>query len=143
MIGIAPDLGGVLQPVKRRLAGQRRTARTLGRELARQHLKHRIVPQMVVIVDVLVAQGDGEDALADQRRHRVRRRIRVAAILETARKSLNQPDCSVRGPEQQPAGVRGDLATVERTHNPVTLHGSEIDKSWLQSVCIGADLRSQ
>ena len=134
VIGIAADLGGVLQPVERRLAGQRRTVRPLGRELARQHLQHRIVPQMIVIVDILVTQGDAEDALADQRRHRVQQRVRVAAILEAARQSLDQADRSVRGPEQQPAGVRGDLAAVERAHNPVTFHGSEIEQI-LATVC--------
>jgi hypothetical protein len=89
---------------------------------------------MIVIVDILVTQGDGEDALADERRHCVQQRIRVAPIPETAGKSLDQPDCSVRGPEQQPAGVRGDLATVERAHNPVTFHGSEIERI-LATVC--------
>ena len=31
-------------------------------------------------------------------------------------------------------GVRGDLATVERAHNPVTFHGSEIERI-LATVC--------
>ena len=135
VIGIAADLGGVLQPVERRLPRERRAVRPLGGELARQHLQHGIVPQMVVIVDVLVAQGDGEDALADERRHRVQQRIRVAAIVEAARQSLDQADRSVRGPEQQPAGVRSDLATVERAHNPVAFHGSEIERI-LATVCV-------
>ena len=135
VIGIAADLGGVLQPVERRLAGERRAVRPLGRELSRQRLQHRIVPQMIVIVDVLVAQGNAEDALADERRHRVQQSVRIAAVLEAVRQSLNQADRSVRGPEQQPAGVRGDLAAVERAHNPAALRGSEI-KRILATVCV-------
>ena len=106
----------------------------LARELARQHLQHGIVPQMIVVVDVLVAQRDGEDALAEQRRHRVQQRVRIAAILEMLREPLDQPDRLVAGSEQQPAGVRGDLAAVERAHNPAALHGSEIERI-LATVC--------
>ena len=102
---------------------------------AGQHLKHGIVPQLVVVVEVLIAERDAEDALAEQRRHRMQERVRVAAILEAAREPLDQADRSVRGSEQQPAGMRGDLAAVERAHNLATLHGSEIERI-LATVCV-------
>ena len=58
-----------LQPVERRLAGHRRAVLAPRLELARQHRHHRIVAQLVVVVEVLVAERDPEHPLADQRRH--------------------------------------------------------------------------
>src|SRR5437870_3467864 len=96
-----------------------------------------------MVVEVLVTERDAEDALAEQRRHRVQQRVRIAAILEAVCEPRDQADRSVRGPEQQPAGMRGDLAAVERAHTrrPSTVQKS--NESWLQSVCIGEVLRSQ
>ena len=61
---IARRLGAAqLQPVQRRFAGQRRAVRPLRRQLAGQHRQHRIMPQFVVVVQVLVAERDANDAL--------------------------------------------------------------------------------
>ena len=59
-------------------------------ELAGQHRQHRIVPQLIVIVEVLVAQRQAEDALADQRRHRVLDQLGVAAVAEAGGKAIDQ-----------------------------------------------------
>jgi hypothetical protein len=67
---------------------------------------------MDVIIDVLITQRDREDALSDEGPHCVQQRVRVAAILEAARQWLDQADRSFRRPEQQSAGMRGDLAAV-------------------------------
>ena len=61
----------MLQPVQRRLAGQRRAVLAARLELADQRRHHRIVAQMIVIVEVLVAERQAEHALADQRRQAV------------------------------------------------------------------------
>ena len=43
----------------------------MGRQLTRQHRHHRVVAQMVVVDEVLVAQRDPEYPLTDQGRDRV------------------------------------------------------------------------
>jgi hypothetical protein len=55
-----------LQPVQRRLAGNRRAILAPRRELARQYRHHRIVPQLVVVVEILVAERDPEHPLTDR-----------------------------------------------------------------------------
>ena len=52
------------QPVERRLAGHRRAFLVTARlELAGQHRHHRIMAQFVMVVQVLVAERGGDDAL--------------------------------------------------------------------------------
>jgi hypothetical protein len=71
----------VLQPVQRRLAGERRAVRSPRRELAGERRRDRIVAQLVVVDQVLVAQRQAEHPLPDQRRDAVldqRRRPRIA-----------------------------------------------------------------
>ena len=59
----------VLEPVERRLAGQRRAVGATRAELAGDRRQHRVVAQGVVVDQVLVAQRQGEHALADQGGH--------------------------------------------------------------------------
>ena len=59
------------QPIERRFAGQRRTIRPLGRQLAAEHRHNRIVAQLVVVDQVLIAQGNPEHPLTHQARHGV------------------------------------------------------------------------
>ena len=50
-----------LQPIERRLAGNRRAVVAPGFQLARQHRHHRIVAQLVVVVEILIAERDREN----------------------------------------------------------------------------------
>ena len=52
-----------LQPVQRALAGDRRAVGRLGFELAGQDRHHRVVPQLVVVVQIFVAQRNADNAL--------------------------------------------------------------------------------
>ena len=61
-------------------------------KLARQHRHHRIVAQLVVVVEILVAERDPEHPLADQRRDLVLDQLRRVA----RRESTPQTDRSVR-----------------------------------------------
>ena len=45
-----------LQPVERRLAGHRRAILAARSELAREHRQHRIVAQLVVVIEILIAK---------------------------------------------------------------------------------------
>ena len=103
----------VLQPVQRALAGQRRAVGAPGLELAGQDRQHRVVAELVVVDQVLVAERDAEHALADQRRDLVLDPLRHARVAEAGGEAPDQADRPVGGAEQQRAGVRGDRAAVE------------------------------
>jgi hypothetical protein len=75
--------GRVFQAVQCGLAGQGRTVRTLGLQAVCQQAKHRIVPQFIMIVDVLIAQRDPGNALADHGRQTMHHLIGIAMIAET------------------------------------------------------------
>src|SRR4029453_13171099 len=64
MIAPHPTSERLLQPVERRLAGNRRAALAARLELAREHGHHGIMAQMIVIVEVLVAERKAEQTLA-------------------------------------------------------------------------------
>ena len=80
VVPVLADLVGMLQPVQRRLPGRRSRAAGLvehGRE-------RRIVAQLIVIDQILVAEREAEDALAQQRRQ-------VWVISSASRRSRKQP----------------------------------------------------
>jgi hypothetical protein len=90
-----------LQPIQRALARQRR------RQLLRfrQHREERIVPQLLVIVQVLVAQRQSIDPLPHQGRHRVRHTRWIAMILEAAREPVENPRHPVHLAQQHRAAI--------------------------------------
>ena len=73
--------------------------------------------QIVVVEHVLIAQCDAEDALADQRRHRVLDPLRRPAVGETASKAIDQLNRPVARPQQKGTGIRGDLTAIKRAHH--------------------------
>ena len=111
-----------LQPVERRFAGQRRAIRTLGFQLAAQHRHHRVMAQLVVVDQILIAQREPEHALADQARHRVLDQIGRPMIGKATGKTLDQPDLPVGGAEQQRPAIRGHAAAGKRSHHSVPLN---------------------
>jgi hypothetical protein len=115
---IARWLGAAqFQPVQRRFAGQWRTVAPLRLQLARQHGKHRVTAQVVMVVQVLIAQGDTDDALHHHGLNLMLHQFRTACIGEAGGKPLGQLDRPVGLAEQQGAGIRGDRATVEARHH--------------------------
>ena len=110
-----------LQPVERRFARDRSTILPPRRELASQHRHHRVMAQLVMVVQVLVAECQTEHALADERAHLMLDQMRRTAILEAGRKPLDQADRSIRGTQQQPAGIRCDRSPIKRSDNRTPL----------------------
>ena len=141
-LGVVPDLviaadaaaQGLLEPVQRRLAGQRRAVLAARLELADQCRHHRIMAQKVMIVEVLVAERQAEHALADQRLQAVLDQLGRARIAEAGRKARHETDRLVGGAEQQRTAIRGDRAAVESAHNPASIHRSEIERI-LDTLC--------
>jgi len=128
VIWVRPDLRRMLQPIEGRLASERRAIRALGGQSAAEHAEHRIVAQLIVIDDVLVAERDTKNALAQHRRQLVNGERRVAAVLEASGEARHEADRLVGLAEQQRAGVGGDRAAVESAHNLTAFDGSEIER---------------
>ena len=105
-----------LQPVQRRLAGHRRTILAPRLKLAGQHRHQRIVAQLVVVVQILVAERDPEHPLADQRRHLVLDQVGAPLVVKARGKPIHHPDGPIRRAQQQRSGIRGDRAARSRHH---------------------------
>ena len=118
----------VLQARQRRLAGQRCAFLSPRGQLAHHRADHGIVPQVVVIDEVLVAKRDAEYALADHRARGVLDQTLVAPIAEAGGKTADDADRGVRLGQQQHAGVRGERAAAEISHNCAVLDPSEIER---------------
>jgi hypothetical protein len=118
----------MLQPVQRALAGQRRTVRAPRRQLASEHGQHRVVAELVVVDQVLVAERDAEHPLADQGRRLVLDALRRPRVAEAGSEATDQADRPVRGPEQQRPGVGGDRPAVEAGHHTPGLDRCELEQ---------------
>ena len=95
------DGDGVLEAGQRRLAGQ---VVVLGRAVG-DELEDRIGAQGVVVVLVLVAGEDAEDAGADHLQEGVLGEVGVAGVVEDGGELLRQADAFVELPQRQQAGV--------------------------------------
>ena len=121
---IAGRLGAAqFQPIERRFAGQRRTIRPRCRQLAAQHRHHRVVAQLVVVDQILVAQRKPKHPLTHHARHRVLHQISGTVIGKTIGKALDQSDLPIGGAEQQRSGLRSHPPAVKPRHHLVPFDG--------------------
>jgi hypothetical protein len=117
----------MLQTVQRALARQKPRRLALVLELAKQHAQNRIAAKVIVVVEVLIAQRQTEDALRDHRLERMHGHERIAAVGEASRKPIRQPDRLVRLAQQQRSGVRRNHSAIEIRHHPAPAGPSEPD----------------
>ena len=110
--------GRVFKPVQGALPRQRRTVLPMSLELAGEQRQNRVVPQLVVVVEVFVSQGDAHDALPHQRPNRVFRETGIAVVGEATCHLVQEPRRTVDLAEQQHSGIRRDRAPVERGRYP-------------------------
>ena len=73
--------------------------------------------ELVVVIEILIAQRNADNPLHHQRLDRVLGIGRVAAVLEAGRQATGQAQHPVRRPQQQGTGVAGDGATVKGCNN--------------------------
>ncbi len=106
-----------LQPVQRRLAGNRRAVLASCFQLARQYRHHRIVAQLVMVIEILIAERDPEHPLTQQGRDLMFDQLLAPCVVKAGGKPLRQFDRMIRRPQKQRAGIRGDRPAVERRHN--------------------------
>ena len=95
----------VLEPVQRALAGERRALLAPGGELAGQRRQHRVVAQLVVIDQILIAERDAEHPLRNHSLDRVLDLRLDPAVVEARRKPRHQADRAIGRAEQQRPGV--------------------------------------
>ena len=105
------------QPVQRRFARQRRTVGSLRLQLAGQHGQNRIMPQFIMVVQILIAEGNAHDALHHHGLDLVLDQLGCPGVGKAGGKAFRQPDRPVRLAQQQGPGVRGDRAAVETGHH--------------------------
>ena len=105
------------------ISRQQRTIGPACRELAGQHGHDRIVAKHVVIDEVLIAEREPQNALADQGRDGMFGADRVPTVTEAGREPFDKPDRTIRFAEQQRSRIRRDRAAVETRH-----HGSSCDR---------------
>lgn len=72
----------MFDPVQRALRRQRRAVLAMPLELAGEQGQNRVVPQLVVVVEVFVSHGDPHDALRHQRLDRVLDETGIAVVGE-------------------------------------------------------------
>jgi hypothetical protein len=116
--GIVADLvvaarhqGRVLEPVERALAGEWRAIPAPGGELAGQRCQHRVMAQLVVIDQVLVAERDAEHSLRHHRLDRVLDLRRITPVGKARREPPEQTDGS-RAPASEVTSPPSKAATT-------------------------------
>ena len=112
--------GRQFQTVQRALARQRLAAIFASASilagrigLAHQHGQKRIVAKGVMVVEVFVAQGQGEYPLGHQFGHGVFDPLGIAVIGEAGGESPQNAGLGFHLPQQESAGVRSDGPAVE------------------------------
>src|SRR5215216_7937474 len=136
------NLTAQLKPVECRLAGHWRTILAPRFQLARQHRHDRVVPQIVMVADVFVAQRNPEHPLRNERRNKVLDQFRFAPVNEACSKALNQPDRTIRLPNS--SAPASDVIAPPSNPAPTARRstGANSNSSALHSVGIGVPLES-
>ena len=72
---------------------------------------------LVVVVEVFIAQGDGDNALGDEGAQAVPNPVGVAVIGEAVRHLVNERQALIDLAQQQGAGIGSDGTAVESGHH--------------------------
>ena len=95
----------------------------LGIRLLHQHRQQGIVPQLLVIVQIFISQGQTIDSLSHQLLHLVFDQIGIPIIGEAGSKLVEDPDPLLDLSQEQTTAVAGDRSTVELRPNLASLLG--------------------
>jgi hypothetical protein len=112
-----------LQPAKGGAAGQRFAA-------LHSRLPGQIVPQGVVVIEILVTQRQPVDALPQQIGHRVGDETRIAPVLENPGQRRGKPHSAIRLPQEHHPAITGDIAAGKTRLNFAAI------KAWKTKVCL-------
>jgi hypothetical protein len=92
------------------------------------------VPQIVMVVEVLVAERDRKHPLSNQRRHRVLDRVLPATIAKAPGKPGDQTDRTIGRAEKQRSRVRRHQRGVKGRIHSAPFHDSKI-KPFCATLC--------
>jgi hypothetical protein len=81
--------------------------------LVQRHGQHRIVPQLVVIVEILVAQRQPKHALRDEVQQRMLDLLGVAVVGEAGGEAPYDSRARLQFLQQQGSPIGGDVAPIE------------------------------
>jgi len=95
---------------------------------------HRIVPQLVVIVEVLITKRDPQHPLADQSGHRMFHQILAPVIAKAGRKSIHYADRPIRRAQKQRTRIRRHQPGIERCIHSPPFNDSKI-KPFCATLC--------
>jgi hypothetical protein len=85
------------------------------------------VPQIIVVVEILIAERDPEYALPDHRCDLVFDQLRAPHVVKARRKSIDQPNRAISRSEQKSAGIRTNRATIKRRNNFTSFYLCKIE----------------
>ena len=123
------------EPVQRRLARHRRAILAPRLELAGEDRHHRVMAQLIVVDQVLVAERQSEHPLADQRLDLVLDQPRAAKVAEAGGEAIDEADRPIGRAKQHRAGVRSDASAVESRRHGTSFDGYKF-KQIRDTVCL-------
>jgi hypothetical protein len=113
-----------------------------------EHRQRPVVAQVIVVDQVLAAEGDAEHLLRHDRLNRVldlptkvaprESQPTDTSMVEAGCESHHRADRPIGRAEQQRAGVRGDLPTVERGHHLASFDRFITEQVEVKCVCSGS-----
>jgi hypothetical protein len=118
-VGVGPD-GAEFEAVEGALAGQGLAA--VGRveaviaegvALADEDGEQGVAPEAVMVVEILVAQAEAEDALLEEFEQGVLDALGITIVGEAAGEGLKEVEVVIDLAQEEAAGVGGDGAAVE------------------------------
>ena len=131
------------KPVHRRLAGHQREILAARSKLAREHCQERIMPQLVVGIEILIAKRNPEHPPADQSHQVVIEQLRAPNEAKARGQSIHHPDRAIRRAQQQRSGIRRDRARIERRYHRAAFNRFKSKEIRLHSVGIGRSANSR
>ena len=117
----------MLQAVERRLAGECLHIGALGRQRVGHQTEHRFASQLIVVIEILIAEGLAVNALRNHRLDGVHNKILIAVVAKAARDPRRQTDRPVRLTQQHRAAVRRHRPAVESAHNLAALEAFKVE----------------
>ncbi len=85
-------------------------------QLAGQHAECRVLAQLVMIIEVLIAQHQAKDPLPNQCLDAMLDVARIATVGEAFGEPTDQSKAAIHLSQQQGPSVRGDIAAIETGH---------------------------
>ena len=101
--------------------------------LARQQFQHRVLAQLLVIVQIFVAQRQGRNALRNHFRHRMSNARGSPSVQKALRQARQQIHAPVGFPQQKTSCVRRHRAAVKLTGHLARKMGLECELSLVTS----------